>query len=407
MSLLVLACVLAPAGGAQRLAHNGIEFSNWWLTAREDRFPNDASGNVAGDGLFKVLPAEILERSGDHRVTGYRVAISVHDGYRGSFPVTVRVPGVQLHRTVLRRIEGQVYETLDPTAPVGPRFDPIPVTLPKDDSWVVEVAFDPKAKDPKLRRALSVPAMPGGKRAGLAVLVLAPPGEKRTPATPAIVLQSSYQERHLPPGRPSYSGSYDARTKTVRMFGTRGQPSASGELYVALRFGDPTLQLRGSSAGGVGSDPQRFETLLGPGAYATDLATARRVGFFGLFAQAESFDPGGAAPTHTFYPLIVAAGPRGPDSSLRLGGVELRVDRSALGLSSLLIQVGLFGPLRTYRARGVAGFAQDQRGVYASPDVRVPPSPSLFGGVIWLQGLIVDRNLRPAGVTNVVRMTLR
>ena len=71
------------------------------------------------------------------------------------------------------------------------------------------------------------------------------------------------------------------------------------------------------------------------------------------------------------------------------------------------MQVGLFGPLVRYRARGVAGFDEDQLGVYASPHVTVPPSPSLFGGVLWIQGLVVDGRLEPVDATNVVRMTLR
>ena len=111
-------CTVVTVLPAQGFAHNRIEFSNWWLTAREDRFPNFTTGNVAGDGLFKVLPAEILERHGAHRLSGYRIGFSIDDAYTGRFPVTIKVPGMQLYRTVVKTLGGKLYETL------GEQFGP-------------------------------------------------------------------------------------------------------------------------------------------------------------------------------------------------------------------------------------------------------------------------------------------
>jgi hypothetical protein len=403
-------CALAAAPlAAQAFPHNKLEFSNWYLEDRQELFPNylAAGGNVAGDGLFKVLPAELLERAGDHRISGYAVGLSIDDAYTGVFPVLVELPALQLHRTRIATSGGKSYETIDLTRPVGPRFDPIQIVLPADNAWVVEVAFDPNASDPKLRSLLSVPALVNGQRAGLATLLLARPGEKRAPATPGIVLQASFDERHLAPGRDSYSGSYDAARDVVRMYGQTGAPSATGELYAMLRFANPTLQLFASTAGGVANDPQQFETHLGPGAYATDLATRSGAGFLGLFAQAEQFHVATGPPTHRIWPLLVATSAAGPDTTLALGGADLRVRLGELGFADFLIAQGFGGPLQRYAAKGSVGFDQDQLGAYASPRWPIGPDPALVGIDLWIQGLITTDALVPVDATNAVRLTIR
>ena len=403
-SFLYVLTLLAGSLSAQGFAHNRIEFSNWWLENREDRFPNFGSGNGSGDGLFKVLPAELLERDGNHLVSGYRIALSIDDGYAGSFPASIKIPGLQLHRTSARSIGGKTYETIDMATTVGPKFDPIPISLPKDDSWIVEVRFDAKARDPKLRRLLSVPALVNGRRAGLALLVLATPGDKQGAANPGVVLQSSYQERHVSPGRESYSGSYDASRAMISMFGQTGQPSASGELYAGLFFANPTLQIYGDCAGGVLKDPKMFETHLGPGAYATDMGSRRNPAFFGFYAQAEQFDPQGKAPTHSIFPFIVSTSSGGPTSILQLGAARMRVNLGELTVAAAFIEAGLFGKIDRYGAKGAVGFDEDQLGGYATPRITVPANVSLKGKVLWLQGLIT-KGLTPIDTTNVVRFS--
>ncbi|MCC6670182.1 MAG: hypothetical protein IT458_03920 [Planctomycetes bacterium] len=404
--------LLAPALAGQGFVQNKLEFGNFWIVDREELFPNylRAGGNVAGDALFKVLPAEVLERHGDHRISGYKVALSVDDAYTGGFspPVLVRVPALQLCRTRVHSVAGQTYEVPDLARPVGPRFEPLQILLPSDNAWVVEVAFDPSASDPKLRGLLTVPALDQGQRAGLGLVFLAEVGQKRDPNTPGVVLQSTFQERHLAPGRPAYSGSYDAATGTLRMYGQSGQPSATGELCAALRFEDPTLQIYGSSAGGVANDPQGFETHLGPGAYATDLASAAGASFFGFYVQAQRHHVSGQPPTHVALPLVVSTAPGGPNTSLDLGnGAVLRIDPASLGLADLFVAAGLGGAITRYAKAGVAGWDEDQEGVYATPRIPLRANPSLVGVTLWVQGLVLTSGMAPAATTNVTRWTLR
>lgn len=402
--LLAASDIVAQAG----FAHNKLELSNWWLSDREDHFPNYATGNLAGDALFRVLPAAVLERDGDHLISGYRVAISVDDAFTGAFPKQIAVPGMQLYRTTTLQIGGRTFDVPDRSRPVGLEFDPIRIVLPTDDAWVIEVEFDPAQRDGKLRNLLSVPALVNGARAGLAMMLLAEPGVVRDPGTPGVVLQSSFAERHFEPGRDSHSGSFDAATGTMRPFGTTGAPSATGELYAALRFANPTLQLFGSSAGGLVDDPQRFETRLGVGAYATDLASHRGAGNFGFYVQAEQYDAGSGAPTHTALPLVVATSASGPFTTLPVGLARLRVAPGELDGVAFFVNAGLVGSLTRYTAGGVAGFDEDQRGVWASAPISVTPNPAFVGVDLWLQALLVDhRTFAIADATNAVRFSLR
>ena len=402
-------CITAtvPTLGAQSFAHNKLEFMNWWIEDREDLFPNflAASGNLDGDGLFKVFPAELLERDGVHRVSGYKIGISVDDAYKGTFPQLLAIPGMQLFRTKVAAFGSQSYETIDHNVKVGPQFDPIPVLIPSDGSWVLDLGFDPNSADPKLSQLLSIPAQVGGKRAGLAMLVLAPIGEKSSASTPGIVMQASYLERHWVPGRRSYSGSYEISTDTTRMYGTSGMPSASGELYVGLRFQNPTLQVYGSQAGGFVGDP--YETYLGPGAYATDLGSTTKPGFFGIFVQAEQFKPSGTNATHQAFPFVVAQSLAGPTATLDVFGAKMRYAPAEIQGAEILVSAGFFGDIKRYTAQGSAGWDQDQQGVWNSGRIPLPPSPGLVGVDLWLQALITTKSMQPVDTTNAVRMTLR
>lgn len=398
---------LSASVSAQAFAHNKLEFGNWWITDREDAFPNytTAGGNVAGDGLFKVFPTELLERGEVHQVSGYQLAISIDDTYTGTFPVDVQVPAVQLYHTRFATIGNQVYEVLDPTQPVGPRFDPIAVTIPSDASWVIEVRFDPSNSNPRTRALLEVPAAnptdPAAR--GLAMVVFGRPGDLRATTVPGVVLQSTFGERHLTPGRASYSGSIDGATGAISMFGTSGMPSATGELYFGLRFQAPTLQLAGPSAGGVANDPQRFETELGVGAYATDLASRASAGHVRFVVQGAQFDPRGASPTHLAFPFLVAIGTR-PSVTLPIGGAPLRVDPASLGLASLLVEAGFAGPLTRLPAASGGGFDVDQVGTFNSLPLQVGRSRALVGAAVWVQALVTTTSLAPAATTNAVRL---
>jgi hypothetical protein len=220
-------------------------------------------------------------------------------------------------------------------------------------------------------------------------------------------MQASFAERHLAPGQPSWSGSYSAADGTIRMYGTTGMPSATGELYASLRFAEPTLQLAGTSAGGLVPDPQGFETQLGPGAYATDLASRLVPGSLRLFVQAVQFDPRGAAPTHLAFPFVVAQGAGGPTATIPFGAVPMRVDPAGLGVASLLVDAGMFGPLDRLPAATTGGFDLDQAGVWNSAPLGVAPNRSLVGLDLWLQVLLTTTGLAPVHATNVVRLSLR
>lgn len=402
-SLLSLVSPLA----AQAFPQNKLEVHNWWVADREDPFPNFATGNVFGDGLFKVIPSTLLERGGDHLISGYQLCISIDDAFTGMFPVVAFLPGVQVFRTEPQTINGAAYEVLDHDRPVGPQFDPIFLPLSADQAWAVEISFDPASFNPKLRNLLTVPALENGQRQGLAIMALADPGRMQSPNVANVVLQASYQERHFPPGAPSYSGSYDATTGAVRMYGTTGQPSATGELYASLRFANPTLQIFSDAAGGLSPDPDGYETHMGTGAYCTDFGTRVGPAWFGFFMQATQYAPATGGPTHMMLPLVVSMSAAGPTTSLRIGNATLRVNPAELQLADLFVQAGFGGPLGTYTASGVAGFDEDQRGVSASQRFTVPANPALQGMVLWLQGLVVDAKMQPVDSTNVVRWTFQ
>jgi hypothetical protein len=408
--LVVLATVLALAASpsAQAFAHNKIEFNNWWLTAREDVFPNyvSATGNRIGDALFKVFPGEILERGENHKISGYQIAISIDDAYTGAFPVEVEVPAVQFFRTQIVTLLGAEYEVPDPSAPVGPRYDPVPVTITSDNAWVVEVRFSPTHSNPRLRTLLEVPAITGADRRGLAMVAFGKVGDRRASNVPGVVLQSSFAERHLQPGRPSYSGSLTGGSSAIAMFGTPGMPSATGELYFGLRTQQPTLQLAGPSAGGVSNDPQRFETELGPGAYATDLFTRLRPGHVRFVVQGVQFDPGAGQPTHLALPLLVAMGGVGPVMTLDVGAGGLRLDPASFGFATLLLEAGFFGVLRRVPAASGMGFDVDQLGTFNSAPLPVAPNNAVLGARLWVQALIATPTLAIVATTNAVRLKL-
>lgn len=403
----LLAAALAGPLASQAPATNKLEFGNWWLDPAYLYFPNftgssGTGGNVAGDGLFKVFPAALFEQSSDIHITGFKLTAQLDPADTTGPPAFLVPPSVQFYRTTtLVRPTGATYETIDFTQPVGPLYAPTPfdrIIIPSVGQWVYERVFAANAS-----QVLSVPARVNGVRSGIAMLVLAPPGELQGPNSRGLVLAGTFQERHLAPGADSYSGSFDAATGTLAFFGELGQPSARTELAFGLRLADPTLQLFGSSAGGFAGDPNGWETFAGPGAYATDLDNG---GFFGLYAQGSQFDTG-AAPTHQVLPFIVATSEAGPTADFDAAGVPLRIAPGQIGLATVLVNSGVFGYLGSYVAGSSAGFRNPQPGAWASPRLSVPANAALIGVSLWFQGLVVDGSLLPVAATNCVRLTVR
>jgi len=395
-------------------AYNKLEFHNRLLSTTELLFPNylGSNGNIDGDGLFKVVPPEVLERSGNHLISGYRLGLAIDQAYTGVLPGPVRVPRLQLYYTKRMTLPatgpgGKPYDVPDLAKKVGPQFDPLILRLTTKGAWFVEVEFDTSQSNSKLRNLLSIPAKVNGQTQGLAMMFLGFPGETRNESFPSVVLRPSFNEKHwLPAGRESYSGSYDENTKTLAMHGMSGQPSATGEVFGTLRFQNPTLNLFGASAGG-GTSPE--ETRMGPGAYANDLGSRRVVGDFGLFIQAQQYHA--QTPTHTAVPLVVATSSSGPNRNLRLSATSpsavLRVNLDELALFDVFLAAGVFGPLGVVKAKGPAGFAEDQLGAWSSPRIPVAPDPALVGLFLWIQAAILDSNMNVVDVTNAVRMAVQ
>lgn len=405
-TLLALALTL-PAQAPS--AYNKLEFHNRLLSQKELLFPNylGSQGNIDGDGLFKVVPPEVLERSGNHLISGYRLGVALDQAYTGGLPSPIRLPRLQLYYTKVLGLGGKDYEVPDLDKPVGPQFDPLIVRLATKGAWYVEVEFDTSQSNSKLKNLLTVPSRVGGKTQGLAMMFLGFPGETRSTTFPSVVLRPSFNEKHwLPAGRESYSGSYDGDTKAIAMHGMTGQPSATGEVFGTLRFQNPTLNLFGASAGGS-SAPE--ETRMGPGAYANDLGSRRVAGDFGLFIQAQQYHA--TTPTHTAIPLIVATSKAGPNRDLPLSATSpaavLRVNLAELQFFDLFLGAGLFGKLGEVKSGGAAGFAEDQTGAWASPRLTVAPDPALVGRYFWIQAAILDQNMRVVDVTNAVRMAVQ
>ena len=410
LALLAGALALATGLSAQSpFAHNRLEFSNRLLTDRDDVFPNQATplGTQAGDALFKIFPATITERHGNHRVSGYRTAIALQRGFQGFLPARVSIPSVQVYRTKVETLGGPIlgrkeYDVVDFSTPVTGVFDSIHVDLPGMGAYTVQVEMDPAASDPKLRQLVSIPGLVGANRAAFAVVLRGTPGQSSlSPFQPTAVMRPSYLERHIAPGRDSYSGSYTASTGEIAMYGMMGQPSPRGELYVSLLFDNPTMSMFASSAGGHPS--HSAETRMGPGAFDTDAATGRKVTVTGFFAHAEQFDRAGGG--YAMIPLIVAMGPRGPVVSQSLGSAILRLDPSTSRLDRLF-HLGYWGNLAAYTSGGVVGFARDKRGVWVSRVIPIPPDPAIKGGFAWLQGVVVGGPGALLESTNVVRFSL-
>jgi len=399
---LAIATLFGCCLGAQStLPQNRLDFSNWYLQAQPIAFPNyhNPGGNVAGDGMFKVFPAEVFEQDRDIQITGFHFSYEVDASFPMTFVRQVNLPAVQFYRTQLLVSGGQTYETIDFSQPVGPEYAPNRDFPATNLVALYDKHFGAPLALPPFDQALVMPSRVNGQRTGVAIFLKATPGDLPTALRPTIQLESSFDERHIAPGHPSYSGTFNAATQVLAQFGQSGQPSATGELAVGLYLGTPTLQVYGSAAGGF-NDPQHFETHLGPGAYSNDLATTS--GTIGLFVQAQP-----RSATSLVWPLLVSRGIAGPTTSLGLP-LGAPIPTSALRYTpGQVAQLLPPAPIGDYQPGGFAGFREVQTSAYASPPVFFPAAPVLVGLDFWMQAVIVAPGFVPADATNAVRVTCR
>ncbi|HHI79358.1 MAG TPA: hypothetical protein ENK02_05220 [Planctomycetes bacterium] len=388
-----------PAQGSP--AYSRLDFSNAYRLQREDGYPNarSAKGNEAGDFVYKVFPLEVLGRGEDIRVSGVRISFSVDDSYQGNFPVSLGVPEIAFFPVKLGKAGGLRVELPQLGRRLKRSLQPPGISVLSDGIFATELRLGPKQPDPRLRTPVVLPAKdPQGNPQGWAVALMAPRGEVLGKGKPLFVPMPSFGEIHRVPGSSTFSGFYDARKKRFLPFGTPGAPSNQGELGVELFLDGPVLQVFSDASGGVRGDPNRVETHMGPGAYRNGLGSSVLGGFVGFYTQWENQEGKGLL----CLPLITTLGARRPTGTWSLGAVRLLLDPGRAGALFLLPQVGLVGGLTRYKARGVAGHSSDQKGVYVTPRIPVPASPSLAGQSLWLQSLLLRPGLGFAGSSNLV-----
>lgn len=406
-TLLMTQALPAQSGG---FGYNRLDFHNSGVHPRQDLFPNadTSQGIEAGDGLFKVLPKEILDRGGSaHRVSGYRMVLGVQQSYTGFFPAQVRVPAVELYRTQVLKLGApstgtKEYQTLDPKAPLNVSFGSFRIDIPSKQAYELEVRFAPSQQDPDKRALVPVADRVAGQPQGIAIKAVGTVGESVTSGfLPAVVLRPSYQEKHRRPWQDSYSGAFFANSGSpVRMYGMLGMPSRTAELQLSLLFDNPTLSLYGSTAGGLAGS--KTETRMGPGAYGTDLASTLGTEDWGMFVQDTRRQA--ARPSHLAVPLVAGTG-AAPQAQLDLLGARLLVDPGAAGLWAAFYELGSWGGLDRIPAENRLGFAAAQEGAWASTAFRLPAQPALVGEVLWLQALVVPLGAGAAEASNLVRVT--
>ena len=107
----------------------------------------------------------------------------------------------------------------------------------------------------------------------------------------------------------------------------------------------------------------------------------------------------------------MATSKAGPNRDLPLSTTSpvavLRVNLQELQFFDLFLGAGLFGKLGEVKAKGPAGFAEDQTGAWASPRLTVAPDAALVGLYFWIQAAILDQNMGVVDVTNAVRMAVQ
>ena len=382
-------------------AYSRLDFSNAYRLQREDGYPNarSAKGNEAGDFVYKVFPLSVLGRGEDIRVSGLRISFSVDNSYKGNFPVSLSVPEIAFFPVKRGKANGLEVDLPQLSNRFPRSLKPGTISALSDGIFSYELRLGPKQRDPDLKKLVILPAKDAkGVPQGWAVALMAPKGAKLGKGTPLFVPVPSFGELHRIPGPLSFSGFYDARAKRFLPFGSPGAPSNQGELGVELLIDGPVLQVFSDASGGVRKDPKKIETHMGPGAYRNHLGSSVLGGFLGFYTQWENQEGKGLL----CLPLMTALGKLRPTAGLDLGGARLLWDPFRAQGLFLLPRMGLLGPLKPYKAFGVAGHLTDQKAVFVTPRLPVPPSPSLAGQSLWVQSLLLRPGSGFVGSSNLV-----
>ena len=403
-SLSVTLALLALPLAAQttKPAYSRLDFGNAYRIDREIRWPNSASGNVDGDFAYKAFPKEVLARHKTVRVSGVRVSYTIDKSYTGSYPVFPRFPTIAFYPLVEGKVAGATYDLPDLSRKAA-RTIPAPFQQAlRGGLATYEIRFDPNAVDPRFRVPIDLPARDAkGQLQGWAVALMAPAGEKQGDGKSNFACVQSFGEVHRASARRSYSGVYDAKAKRFVPFGTSAV-SNIGELAVELLLDAPTLQVFSSAAGGVRNDATKRETYKGPGAYYSGLASSVVPAWFGLYAQWEGHDADGTVAL----PIVMGTGAKQPSSALTIDTAVMLNDPALIFGRTMFLEGGLAGPFQLYKKNGVAGHATDQSGVFVTPRLTLPRTPSLAGFRLWIQVLVVNTSLRFPAASNLVLLEL-
>ncbi len=395
-SAIALLCLTAAVGKAQSaVSYSRFDFSNGYRMEREDAFPNARSrtGNETGDLLYKAFPVEALAQHKELRISGLRIAYSIGNGYKGSYPAKIIRPRIAFYPATKLKYGAEVLDAPDLSNGFPTQLAAKELTVFRDGLYTEEL---------KLTKPIVLPTRNGkGELQGWCAVLLANPGERLGDGKAHFVAAPSYGEIHRVGSPTTYSGAWDARKKRFLPYGSIGAPSNLGELGIGLLLDQPTLQIFSDASGGVRNDPKKVETHMGPGAYINGLATAVQSGYYGLYVQWE----GKPAGSTVCIPLLMATGSQEPKTPLQFGNVIMLGDLKRGLLADLFIRAGLVGVLQRYKAGGIAGHAVDQNGVYVTPILPFPHDPTLAGMTFWVQGLMVDlQKLQFTGSTNLTRI---
>jgi hypothetical protein len=387
------------------LSYSRLDFSNAYRLQREDGFPNARSlkGNEKGDFAYKVFPLNVLGRGEDLRISGIRISFSVDDSYKGNFPVSLGIPEIAFFPVKKGKAGGLTVDLPQLSKRFSRVLKPGSVLALSDGIFVYELKLGPKQPDPGLQVPVTLPSKDSqGNPQAWAVALMAPQGGTLGKGKPSFVPMPSFGEIHRIPGPLTFSGFYDARAKRFLPFGSPGAPSNQGELGIDLLIDGPVLQVFSDASGGVRKDPNKIETHMGPGAYRNHLGSSVLGGFLGFYTQWENQEGKGLI----CLPLITAQGANRPTAKLHLGGVSLLYDPKRAGALFLLPQMGLLGGLVRYKAFGVAGHFKDQKGVYVTPRLAVPSSPTLAGLSFWVQSVLLRPGVGFTASSNLVFVRL-
>lgn len=393
---------LQAAAAQSSIAYSRHDFGNAYRQDVEIAFPNarSASGASTSDFLWKAFPREALARGNSWRISGIRISFRVDKSYTGALPQFLALPTVAFYPLVEASIEGKTYDVPDLAKPLSATMPLGAVRALQAGPQSYELRLGPKNPDPRLQKPIELPGRDAsGAVQGWAVALRAPFNARAGNGQANFLALPTFGEIHRDGSRASYSGLYDAKTKTIRPFGTTGAPANLGELAVELLFDQATLQVYSDGAGGVRQDPRKIETHKGPGAYDNGLLSAIRPGYFGLYAQFEG-NEGLLA-----LPLVVSDSATLPNTTLRFEQVSFLYNPTGLGLATLFTGAQVFGALGKYSAGGAAGHRADQDAVWHSGPLAVSPIPALKGLSFWVQALLYDpTKMTSCAETNAVRV---